>query len=98
MNRRMLGQRRLHLSHLDPIPSHLHLSVASPQVLDPHAPHSPPQVPTAIQSSAPSPTIPVRHKPLRRQPRPPQIPAPHSLPSHIDLSPHPLRHHLLLLV
>ena len=66
------NQRSLDLARLDPEPAQLHLRVRAAQELKHAVRTPPPQVPGPVHP-APSRTIRVRDKPLRRQTKPPQI-------------------------
>src|SRR5712671_5195733 len=96
---RMARQRRLDLTRLHAEPTHLHLIVQTPHVLQlPTAPAPP--IPAPVHPRPRHPTEPIRHEPLRRQPRsipipprhpptPPPPPSPHSLPHRPPAPVHP---------
>src|SRR5205085_6017200 len=77
----LLLQRRLHLSHLHPIPSHLHLPVPPPLIHQLPALLSPHHIPAPVQPLASPAAHPVRHQPLRRLLCSTHIPSPYPAPS-----------------
>src|SRR5712671_1809376 len=90
---RMARQRRLDLTRLHAEPTHLHLIVQTPHVLQlPTAPAPP--IPAPVHPRPRHPTEPIRHEPLRRQPRSIPIPPRHPSTPHPQLSRHSLRHRL----
>src|SRR5262249_41585004 len=94
----LLPQHPLHLPQFDPIPSHLHLPVRSPHILQiPVSPPSP-SVSRPVHPLSPHSSIRVRHKSLRRQFPTLPTPSPPSCPSHIHLPDPSLRYPLLHLV
>src|SRR6185369_4789132 len=56
------SQHPFHLTHLDPVPAHLHLLIAPPHILQLACSPVPHQVPGPVQPAPASPTQPVRHK------------------------------------
>src|SRR6202140_1833687 len=90
----MRRQDRLDLAQLDPHPTHLHLTIHPPQVLDlPRSP-PPPQIPRPVQPLRALRRNRVRHKPLPRHLRLPPVPQRQSIPPYIDLPSHSHRHHI----
>src|SRR5262249_19108327 len=69
------GQRRLHLTRLDPEPPHLHLLIGPPQELQLSPGVPPRQVPGPVHPLTRT-TERARNEPVRRQTRPPQAPPP----------------------
>src|SRR6185437_5157893 len=95
---RILVQHRPDLVQLHTVPVILHLLVPSPHILNRSIFPVSPTVPCPVQSPPSFFTEHVRHKPFRRQLRPPHIPSRHSHSPDIDLSHHPHRHRLLSLI
>src|SRR5215831_1483472 len=91
---RMLSQHRLDFSQLDPVPPHFHLMILPPHILQPPILPVSPQVSRPIQPSSLHPSHPIRHKPLRRQLRSPQISSRHSTAPDVQLPHHSTRHRL----
>src|SRR5262245_50552279 len=90
---RMLPQHHLDLPQLHPVATDLHLLVLPSQVLQLPVLLPPHHVTRSVQTPT---TLPerVRHEPLRRQVRPPQVPPRQPNTTDAQLSPHPHRHHL----
>ncbi len=89
LHRGVTQQHALEFSQLDPEAPHLHLGVCSPEVLQPPIRQIPHQISRPVESRAALLGVRVRHKPLRRQSRPAQIPARQSDSSYIQLAHHP---------
>src|SRR6185312_3143398 len=88
------AQRRFHFPQLYPESADLHLLVQTPQILNLSSRQEPRQVPAAIAAPASCSAKRVGHIPLRRQPRPLVITAPHSHPAQVQLSTHSYRRRL----
>src|SRR5215212_6486846 len=95
---RMTAQHCFYLAQLNAIAAQLHLLVQPPHILDAAIRSIAPQVTRAVPACSGSSAVAVRLKPLCRQLRPPQIPAPYSGAADIDLAHHPHRYRFLLLV
>ena len=84
-------QHRLDLTRLDPEPADLHLIIGPAHELQPPVRRPPHQVPRAVHPLAAGRER-VGHEPLRRQPRPAQIPPRQTRTRHIQLTRHTRRH------
>src|ERR1700733_7649658 len=96
----MQFQHCLDLSQLDPVPSHLYLLIPSPHILQLSLSPPPHHISRPVHPLSLFPSVPVRHKPLGRQLRPPHI-SPRPLlppdiqppsPSHRHQLPIPIQH------
>ena len=96
-HRAVLQQRRLDLAGLDAQSPQLHLAVRAPEEL--HHPVAPPapEIPRPVEPPAAGAER-VRHEPLRREPRPPDISPRQADAAEIDLPGHPHRHRRQTLV
>src|SRR5436305_3327842 len=94
----MLAEHRFNLSQFDAIPTHLHLLIEPPQVLDLSlaAIASPVSCPVEPLSRLPAKVM--HHEPLARQLRSPEISSSHTRPSHVNLPRYPWRHRLSPLI
>src|SRR6266542_3697414 len=88
---RMRRQHRLHLTRLHPEPPDLHLIINTPAEHQLPIRGPPHHIPGPVHP-LPTTTKRARHKPLRRQTRPPPLPPPPPHPRHIQLPRHPHRH------
>src|SRR5262245_29790729 len=89
----MPHQRSLDLPRLDAEAAYLHLRIRAPQKLQNPVRPPPRQVPGAVHP-APRRSMRVGHKPLRRQPRSPQIAACQPCTRDVELPTHPGRNRL----
>src|SRR5512140_3417906 len=79
----LFHQHRFDLPQLDPLPSHLHLSVSSPYKLQLPFSVPPPYISRPVQPFPSCLAVWVRHKPLPRQIRSVYIPPRHSRSSNV---------------
>src|SRR5262249_43774072 len=94
----MAPQPPLYLSKLHSEPPDLHLIVISSLELDPSLSAPPSHVSSPVHSLTCLSAPPIRHIPLSRQLRPPDIPSRYSCSSYLDLSSHPDRPQLSLFI
>ena len=91
---RVLPQPRLDLAQLDAVAPHLDLEVDAPQELQLAVRQPPRPVARAVEARPRLGRERVRDELLRREPRPPQVPARHPDAADVQLAGHPHRHRL----